>query len=251
MPGSTPSPACWGADAAAPDGAIARYRAVESGRGRERLAHRCHLRGPHPEGIGAAAGDVAFLRGATTWASTVAAYEQLPKPLRSLVDDLWATHTNLYDYASSGASGGVSAERRAAYYTEFTSSRYETVHPVVRVHPETGERSLLLGQFVKSFQDLPSAEFASLFQLLQARITKLENTFRWNWRLGDVAMWDNRATQHYGIADFGEQQRELHRVTLAGDVPVDVYGRRSQILLGDASHYSGIETPQRLELFAA
>ncbi|EIC62058.1 TauD/TfdA dioxygenase family protein [Mycobacteroides abscessus] len=189
--------------------------------------------------------------GATTWASTVAAYEQLPKPLRSLVDDLWATHTNLYDYASSGASGGVSAERRAAYYTEFTSTRYETVHPVVRVHPETGERSLLLGQFVKSFQDLPSAEFASLFQLLQARITKLENTFRWNWRLGDVAIWDNRATQHYGIADFGEQQRELHRVTLAGDVPVDVHGRRSQILLGDASHYSGIETPQRLELFAA
>ncbi|SKT27146.1 taurine dioxygenase [Mycobacteroides abscessus subsp. abscessus] len=92
---------------------------------------------------------------------------------------------------------------------------------MVRVHPETGERSLLLGQFVKSFQDLPSAEFASLFQLLQARITKLENTFRWNWRLGDVAVWDNRATQHY------------------------------QILLGDASHYSGIETPQRLELFAA
>ncbi|OHT88402.1 TauD/TfdA dioxygenase family protein [Mycobacteroides saopaulense] len=189
--------------------------------------------------------------GATTWASTVAAYEQLPKPLRSLVEDLWATHTNLYDYASSGASGGVSAERRAAYYTEFTSSLYETLHPVVRVHPETGERSLLLGQFVKSFQGLRGSEFAALFELLQARITKLENTFRWNWRLGDVAIWDNRATQHYGIADFGEQQRELHRVTLAGDVPVDIHGERSRILVGDASHYSAIEKPHRLELFAA
>lgn len=189
--------------------------------------------------------------GATTWASTVAAYDQLPKPLRSLVEDLWATHTNVYDYASSGASGEVSAERRAAYYSEFTSSLYETLHPVVRVHPETGERSLLLGQFVKSFQGLQGAEFTALFQLLQSRITKLENTFRWNWRLGDVAIWDNRATQHYGIADFGDQQRELHRVTLAGDVPVDVHGERSQILHGDASHYSGIELTQRLELFAA
>lgn len=189
--------------------------------------------------------------GATTWASTVAAYEQLPAPLRALADDLWATHTNLYDYVGAGASGGVSAERRAAYYSEFTSSLYETLHPVVRVHPETGERSLLLGQFVKSFPEFHGAEFATLFQLLQSRITKLENTFRWNWRLGDVAIWDNRATQHYGIADFGDQQRELHRVTLAGDVPVDIYGQASQILTGDASHYSGIESPRRLELFAA
>ncbi|MBA0046194.1 TauD/TfdA family dioxygenase [Mycobacteroides sp. LB1] len=189
--------------------------------------------------------------GATTWASTVAAYEQLPTPLRALVEDLWAIHTNLYDYASAGASGGVSAERRAAYYSEFTHSEYETLHPVVRVHPETGERSLLLGQFVKSFDGLGGSEFAALIQLLQARITKLENTFRWNWRLGDVAIWDNRATQHYGIADFGQQRRELHRVTLAGDVPVDVHGRSSQVLKGDASHYSVIEEPRRLELFAA
>ncbi|MUM15374.1 TauD/TfdA family dioxygenase [Mycobacterium sp. CBMA271] len=193
--------------------------------------------------------------GATTWASTVAAYAQLPSPLRALTENLWATHTNLYDYAVGGteveASGGVSAARRAEYYSEFTHAEYETLHPVVRVHPETGERSLLLGQFVKSFRGLSGAEFAALYQLLQARITKLENTFRWNWRLGDVAIWDNRATQHYGIADFGAQQRELHRVTLAGDVPVDVHGQQSQVLKGDATHYSVIEEPRRLELFAA
>ena len=88
-------------------------------------------------------------------------------------------------------------------------------------------------------------------QLLQARITKLENTFRWNWKLGDVAIWDNRATQHYGIADFGNQQRELHRITLAGDVPVDVHGQASQVLQGDATHYSVVEEPARLSVFAA
>ncbi|MYR07715.1 taurine catabolism dioxygenase [Gordonia sp. SID5947] len=190
--------------------------------------------------------------GATTWASTVAAYEQLPKPLRALTEELWATHSNLYDYVGlKEPSGGVDVSRKAEHYQEFTSAEYQTLHPVVRVHPETGERSLLLGHFAKEFRGLKAAEFGDLYQLLQTRITKLENTFRWNWRLGDVAIWDNRATQHYGIADYGNQKRELHRITLAGDIPVDVRGEQSQVLQGDASHYSGVEQPTRLEAFAA
>ena len=194
--------------------------------------------------------------GATTWASTVAAYEQLPTSLRSFVDDLWAKHTNLYDYtkaqpSSDSTVGGVAPERQVDHYREFTSSTYETLHPVVRVHPETGERSLLLGHFVKEFQGLKPHEFQAIYQLLQARITKLENTFRWAWSLGDVAIWDNRATQHYGIADFGGQTRELHRITLAGDVPVDVRGEQSRTLVGDATHYSSVEQPRRLDVFAA
>lgn len=193
--------------------------------------------------------------GATTWASTVAAYEQLPNALRALADDLWAVHSNKYDYATESdpkkASGGVSAQRRAEYYAEFTHTTYETLHPVVRVHPETGERSLLLGHFAREFHDLKPVEFQPLFQLLQNRITRLENTFRWNWSLGDVAIWDNRATQHYGIADFGDQKRELHRVTVAGDVPVSIRGEASRVLVGDASEYSDIDHPRRLDLFAA
>lgn len=190
--------------------------------------------------------------GATTFASTVAAYEQLPKPLRALAEELWATHTNLYDYVSQKEpSGGIDVARKTEHYQEFTSTEYQTLHPVVRVHPETGERSLLLGHFTKEFRGLKAAEFEPLYQLLQARITKLENTFRWNWSLGDVVIWDNRATQHYGIADYGNQQRELHRITLAGDVPVDVNGSSSQVLLGDAAHYSGIEDSRRLRVYAA
>jgi len=193
--------------------------------------------------------------GATTWASTTAAYEQLPNALRALADDLWAVHSNKYDYATESdpkqASGGVSAERRAEYYVEFTHTTYETVHPVVRVHPETGERSLLLGHFAREFRDLKPTEFQPLFQLLQSRITRLENTFRWNWSVGDVVIWDNRATQHYGIADFGDQKRELHRVTVAGDIPVSVAGESSQIIVGDAGHYSNIERAQRLDVFTA
>ncbi|MGW4368969.1 TauD/TfdA dioxygenase family protein [Nocardia takedensis] len=187
--------------------------------------------------------------GNTTWASTVAAYEQLPATLRALVEQLWATHSNVYDYAGrtdlDGGRGG-----KPAQYQEFTSTEFETLHPVVRVHPETGERALLLGHFAKSFPDLSSTEFHSLFQLLQARITRLENTFRWHWRLGDVAIWDNRATQHYGIADYGDQERELHRITLAGDIPVNVDGSPSRPLTGDASHYSEVTPAKRLDFFA-
>lgn len=190
--------------------------------------------------------------GATTWASTTAAYDQLPDALRALVDNLWALHTNLYDYAEkfdTGSSDPAWNDERKQHAAEFRRNTYETLHPVVRVHPETGERTLLLGHFVKEFVGLKSSETAALFQLLQSRITKLENTFRWAWQPGDVAIWDNRATQHYGIADFGDHTRRLHRVTLAGDLPVGVDGRVSRVVQGDATEYSVVESPSRLRGF--
>lgn len=180
--------------------------------------------------------------GTTTWASTEAAYDQLPAPLRALAENLWAVHTNLYDYASPREF--TSAERQ--YRDEFVSDYYETEHPVVRIHPETGRRVLLLGQFVKRFVGLGSAESTALFNLLQSRITRLENTIRWTWAPGDVAIWDNRATQHYAVSDYDDQFRMLNRVTLAGDIPVGVDGRRSRAIAGDASQYSDVVDPVRL-----
>ncbi|MFF0817263.1 TauD/TfdA dioxygenase family protein [Rhodococcus sp. NPDC003318] len=183
--------------------------------------------------------------GSTTWASTTAAYEALPAPLKALVENLWATHTNVYDYAA-GTAEEVDANT-AEYRREFQSTYYETQHPVVRVHPETGERTLLLGHFIKNFVGLGSTESQALFQLLQARVTKLENTTRWNWAPGDVAIWDNRATQHYAIDDYDGQRRRLTRITLAGDVPVNIHGERSKIVAGDASHFSPIDNPARVD----
>ncbi len=177
--------------------------------------------------------------GTTTWASTEAAYDQLPEPLRALAESLWAVHTNLYDYASPR---DFTTEERQ-YRDEFVSDYYETEHPVVRVHPETGRRVLLLGQFVKLFVGLGAGESATLFDLLQARITKLENTTRWSWQPGDLAIWDNRATQHYAVADYDDQFRRLNRVTLAGDIPTDVSGQRSRVIAGDASQYSDVVDP--------
>ena len=163
--------------------------------------------------------------GDTVWANTEEAYKRLPEELRALADKLWALHSNLYDYAAvRPSSKGSDAEKR--YREVFASTVYETEHPVVRIHPETGERPLLLGNFVQRIVGYSREDSARLFGSFQDHITRLENTVRWRWSHGDVAMWDNRATQHYGIGDFTEP-REMHRVTIDGDIPVGVDGRHS------------------------
>jgi alpha-ketoglutarate-dependent taurine dioxygenase len=166
--------------------------------------------------------------GDTLWANTVSAYEALPESLRQLADTLWAVHTNLYDYAAVLSSADEAAIKR--HREVFASTVYETEHPVVRVHPESGERSLLLGHFFKNFVGLNQADGQRLFAIFQEEITKPENTVRWRWQPGDVAIWDNRATQHRAIADFGLQHRQLRRATIAGSVPVSIDGRESRNL---------------------
>jgi alpha-ketoglutarate-dependent sulfate ester dioxygenase len=182
--------------------------------------------------------------GTTAWASTEAAYEQLPAPLRVLTENLWAVHTNQYDYVREYDDRHEElADTVREYREEFVRDYYETEHPVVRLHPETGNRVLLLGHFIKQFVGLGPTESATLFNLLQARVTKLENTIRWSWQPGDLAIWDNRATQHYAVADYDDQYRRLSRVTLAGDIPVDIHGQRSRVVVGDASQYSDVVSP--------
>ncbi|MEQ4719600.1 TauD/TfdA family dioxygenase [Nonomuraea sp. B19D2] len=176
--------------------------------------------------------------GDTLWANTVSAYEHLPAELRDLLDRLRAVHTNQYDYARVAAS--EDPERAQEYAKVFASTVFETEHPVVRVHPETGERSILLGDFAKRLPGLSAHASASLIRLVQEHVTEVENTVRWRWAPGDVAVWDNRATQHRVVHDFGDRPRRLHRVTIAGDVPVGVDGRPSVVLKGDAAAYSPI-----------
>jgi alpha-ketoglutarate-dependent taurine dioxygenase len=194
--------------------------------------------------------DLPSYGGTTTWASTVAAYRQLPQPLQELAENLWAVHNNAFDYAQIDpaklAAVQANPEAMLKYAAEFQSTRFETQHPVVRVHPETGEKALLLGSFAKSFVGLNGAESQALYRIFQDRITWLENTIRWNWELGDVAMWDNRATQHYAVSDFGDQPRRVHRITLAGDIPVSVRGERSRVIQGDATEYSVVDIPKSL-----
>lgn len=160
--------------------------------------------------------------GDTIWSNTAAAYLELPLPLQRFADELWAVHTNDY-----GVRIDASEIQKKFYDEVFISRIYETEHPVVRVHPETGERALVLGCYVQRFVGIPKYDGQKLLDLLQSHITAPENTLRWNWKHGDVAIWDNRATQHYGVNDYGDQHRVVRRATINGDVPVSVDGRRS------------------------
>jgi taurine dioxygenase len=132
--------------------------------------------------------------GDTVWANTAAAYQSLPGKLKDLSNSLWALHSNAYDYSVPGSKTKSNALQ--SYYERFASTVYETEHPLVRVHPETGARTLILGAFVRRILELPATASAEIFSLLQGYVTRLENTVRWRWAVGDVAIWDNRATQH-------------------------------------------------------
>lgn len=168
--------------------------------------------------------------GNTVWANTTAAYNDLPEELKTLADSLRAIHSNNFDYA---AKVSVPKEALEKYKNYFNSTEYETEHPLVRVHPETGEKTLLLGHFFKSLVGYSSSESRRLFDLFQSYVDKLENIVSWRWSAGDVAIWDNRATQHRAINDYGDQHRVVRRVTLEGDVPVGVDGRPSRELRKD------------------
>ena len=165
------------------------------------------------------------------WANPATAYAELPQPLKCLVDNLWALHTNRYDYITAQAAESTTDLQRV-FRQAFEKPDFRTEHPVVRVHPETSERTLVTGDFVRSFVGLDSQESNALFELLQRRITLPENTIRWTWQPGDVAIWDNRATQHRAVDDYDDQYRLMHRVTLMGDVPLDVHGQRSRVVSG-------------------
>ena len=171
--------------------------------------------------------------GDTIWANSVTAYQDLPEHLRNLADKLWAVHSNTYDYATAFDI----PEEVKSYRDVFTSTVYETLHPVVRIHPESGEKGLFIGGFVRQIRGLSPTESAEIIRLLQSYVTRPENTVRWRWKVGDVAFWDNRATQHYAIADYGDQPRRVQRVTIAGDIPLGIDGKYSQAIKGDSAAY--------------
>jgi len=178
--------------------------------------------------------------GSTVWANTVEAYRRLHPSLQALAARLRAVHSNRYDYAAQRPQIGGVDVKEERYRAEFRHLEFETEHPVVRIHPETGEPSLLLGHFVRSFTGLSTTDSADLFELLQRHVTRLENTVRWSWRPGDIAIWDNRATQHYAVADYDDLPRLMHRITIAGPVPVGISGDKSIVRTGDASFYSSL-----------
>jgi len=136
--------------------------------------------------------------GDTMWSNQYLAYERLSAPIRDLLDGLTAIHV----FAVPGGTFRSAAE-----------------HPVVRTHPVTGRRSLYVNRmFTSRIPQLRPDESELLLRHLYTASTRPENVCRFRWSPGAIAMWDNRATQHYAINDYTER-RIGQRVTILGDKP--------------------------------
>ena len=165
--------------------------------------------------------------GDTHWSNLVAAYEGLSPAFRDYIDTLQAVHTNELQV---GSGGGFPELKKA-----FEARPYRSVHPVVRVHPETGEKAIFVTPgFTRSIVGLTKSESDATLGLLFEQIAKPTYTVRFRWQPGSIAFWDNRVTAHLPPTDLKgvEYERVLQRITLAGDLPVGPDGRTSESLEG-------------------
>jgi len=164
--------------------------------------------------------------GDTQWSNTVAAYEGLSEPLRRLADGLRAVHR------FSPPDGATATDD---YQRRVKGRPLLTEHPVVRVHPETGEKALYVNPgFTSHIVDVSPHESRRLLGLFYDELARPEYTVRFKWAPGSIAFWDNRSTVHLAPSDLTtDHDRRLYRVTLVGDVPVGPDGRASVALDGE------------------
>jgi taurine dioxygenase len=160
--------------------------------------------------------------GDTAWVNTARAYQTLTPALQAMANGLRALHSNEMTLATKPT---LASDER---FLDFKPLRpFIAEHPVVAVHPETGERTLQLGYFVQRLLDYDRWDSARLIDTLQTHIVRMEHMVRWRWQPGDLIIWDNRATQHYAINDYGDQARHVRRITIEGTEMVGVDGRPS------------------------
>ncbi len=155
------------------------------------------------------------LGGDTLFANMVLAYESLPEAIKAKIGGLRAIN--------SSAKADVSKTREDRIKDTGDSSvrqQFASIHPVVRTHPETGEKILYVNEaHAERFDGWTEAASQPLLNLLYQHQRKPEFQCRFRWTLGTLAMWDNRAAQHYPVNDYHGYRRLLHRVSLKGDRP--------------------------------
>jgi alkyl sulfatase len=193
--------------------------------------------------------------GDTHWTNLVAAYRGLSPQLRQLCDGLRAEHSFFAGYRMAASDP---EDRRILEM--IGADEQISVHPVVRVHPETGERALFVNPSrTRKIVGLSVAESDHLLDLLFEQVTRSEYTVRFGWEPGSVAFWDNRATAHLAATDIdhlSDVNRVLHRVTIIGDTPVGPDGFTSFAVNGEAlgatftssgntGHGNGIQASRR------
>ncbi|WP_427162057.1 TauD/TfdA dioxygenase family protein [Aliinostoc sp. HNIBRCY26] len=165
--------------------------------------------------------------GDTQWTNLVAAYEGLSEPLKKLADGLKAEHR---------FNARLRIPSNSKYAQRIAANPQVSIHPVVRVHPETGEKALFVNPgFTSHILDVSAQESELLLELFFKQITKPAYITRFRWNNGDIAFWDNRATSHLAPQDLDhiEVERVLYRTTITGDIPVGPDGFKSQIVEGE------------------
>jgi alkyl sulfatase len=165
--------------------------------------------------------------GDTQWTNLAAAYSSLSPTLRGFLDGLRGVHRFAPPQGAQSSQEFDELIRRQTLVSE---------HPLVRVHPETGERVLYVSpSFLKSIVGLTPRESQHLLELLWEHAVRSEFTVRFKWEPGSVAFWDNRSTAHLAPTDIFDVDfnRQFYRVTLVGDVPVGVDGSPSRAIEGE------------------
>lgn len=149
--------------------------------------------------------------GDTMWANLYLALETLTPPIRGLIENLEALH-------DVSMVRGIEL-RDPVDVAEMKRRNPPVIHPVVRTHPETGRKSLLVNQRIRRFLGMSDEESQSLLALLNAHATSPEFVYRHRWSLGDVVMWDNRCSCHVALGDFDQTKpRVMFRCSLEGEV---------------------------------
>ncbi|MBB1200491.1 taurine dioxygenase [Enterobacteriaceae bacterium 89] len=170
-----------------------------------------------PAGAILAAKQLPETGGDTLWSSGIAAYEALSAPLKTLLGGLYAEHDFRKSFPEHKYRASKEEHQR---WLDAVAKNPPLLHPVVRTHPVTGKQALFVNEgFTTRIDGLSAKESEALLGLLFAHATKPEFQVRWRWEEGDVAIWDNRVTQHYANADYLPQRRIMHRATILGDKP--------------------------------
>lgn len=152
--------------------------------------------------------------GDTLFADTEAVFADLQAPMQRRLEQLTATHDILKSYGWR-----LNDEERAA----LSAKHPPQDHPVVRVHPESGRRSIFVNPgFTTRINGVEEKESEQLLALLFDRVRVPEYQVRFKWSPNSIVIWDNRSTQHYPIADYWPHDREVERVTIVGDAPFGV-----------------------------
>jgi alpha-ketoglutarate-dependent taurine dioxygenase len=151
--------------------------------------------------------------GDTCWASMYAAWEALSEPMRRLLDGMTAVH-------SIRPTADRMGEHGEAFLARYQSRHGgDSIHPVVLIHPESGRKALYVSEcFTTRIVELSPLESDAVLSGLFRHIQRPDFTMRWKWSANDVALWDNRCTQHYAVPDY-TAPRIMQRIVLAGARP--------------------------------